>query len=127
MTSTDALVGRRAELDLLRGTLADARAGAGHLVLVSGPAGIGKTRLVEELAAEGTRVGWGAAVADAGMPALWPWVRAVRELPGPRAAVAALVAGTAQREYGSAEESSAAFFAGDTAVLDALGGFACGA
>ena len=121
MTSTDALVGRRAELDLLRGTLADARAGAGHLVLVSGPAGIGKTRLVEELAAEGTRVGWGAAVADAGMPALWPWVRAVRELPGPRAAVAALVAGTAQREYGSAEESSAAFFAGDTAVLDALG------
>ncbi len=123
MTSTDSLVGRRAELDLLRGRLAGARAGTGHLVLVSGPAGIGKTRLVEELvaAAGGTPVGWGAAVADAGMPALWPWVRAVRDLPGPRDAVAALAAGTAQREYGAAEEAAAALFAADTAVLDALG------
>ncbi|WP_273942415.1 ATP-binding protein [Kutzneria chonburiensis] len=120
MTSADSLIGRRAELGLLRRRLADARAGAGHLVLVTGPAGIGKTRLVEELVADGTPVGWGAAVTDVGMPALWPWVRAVRDLPGPRDAVNALVAGTAQREHSSAEESAAAIFAADTAVLDAL-------
>lgn len=120
MTSADSLIGRRAELGLLRRRLADARAGAGHLVLVTGPAGIGKTRLVEELVADGTPVGWGAAVTDAGMPALWPWVRAVRDLPGPREALAALVAGTTQREHSSADESSAAIFAADTAVLDAL-------
>ena len=115
-------MGRRAELGLLRRRLADARSGSGHLVLVTGPAGIGKTRLVEELVAgaDGTPVGWGAAVTDAGMPALWPWVRAVRDLNGPRAAVAALVAGTTQREHSSAEESTAAIFAADTAVLDAL-------
>lgn len=105
---------------MLRRRLADAQAGTGHLVLVSGPAGIGKTRLVEELAAEHPRVGWGAAVADAGMPALWPWVRAVRAMPAACEAVASLVAGTTQREYGSAEEAAAATFAADTAVVDAL-------
>jgi DNA-binding CsgD family transcriptional regulator len=120
VTSTDPLVGRGNELALLRRRLADARAGTGHLVLVTGPAGIGKTRLVEELAEDGPAVGWGAAVADAGMPALWPWARAVRGLPGPREAVAALLAGTSQREYGSAEEAAAATFAADTAVVDAL-------
>jgi len=126
VTSADSLIGRRAELGLLRGRLADARAGAGHLVLVTGPAGIGKTRLVEELVADCARVGWGAAVTDAGMPALWPWVRAVRDLPGPREALAALVAGTTQREHSSAEESTAAIFAADTAVLDALASAATG-
>ncbi|HEV2777959.1 MAG TPA: AAA family ATPase [Actinophytocola sp.] len=120
MTSTDPLVGRREELALLCRRLADARGGSGHLVLISGPAGIGKTRLVEELAAEHPRVGWGAAVADAGMPPLWPWIRAVRDMPAAREAVAALVAGTTQREYGSAEEAAAATFAADTAVVDAL-------
>lgn len=119
MTSTDPLVGRREELALLRRRLADAQAGSGHLVVVSGPAGIGKTRLVEELVDGGT-VGWGAAVADAGMPALWPWVRAVRGMAGPREALAGLLAGASQREYGSAEEAAAATFAADTAVVDAL-------
>jgi tetratricopeptide (TPR) repeat protein len=124
MTSTDPLVGRRQELDLLRQRLAEARAGSGQLVLVSGPGGIGKTRLVEELVAAAkdvpaTPVGWGAAVTDAGMPALWPWVRALRDLPGPNAAMSSLVAGTAQAS-GSAQDAAAATFAADTAVLDAL-------
>jgi DNA-binding CsgD family transcriptional regulator len=115
-------VGRQEELDLLGRRLADARAGSGRVVLVSGPAGIGKTRLVEEFAtaAGGTPTGWGSAVADAGMPALWPWTRALRGLPGPRAALAALVAGDTQAAYGSADDAAASTFAADTRVVDAL-------
>ncbi|MBM7784082.1 ATP-binding protein [Tenggerimyces flavus] len=120
MTSTDALVGRQEELALLRRRLASARAGSGHLVVVSGPAGIGKTRLVEELVRDCPVVGWGAGLVDAGMPALWPWVRAVRDWPSPRDAVAALVGGSTQHGYGSAEEAAASTFTADTAVVDAL-------
>jgi DNA-binding CsgD family transcriptional regulator len=122
-TPRDPLVGRREELAFLRDRLAEARAGSGHVVLVCGQAGIGKTRLVEELtaAADGMQTGWGGALDDAGMPPLWPWIRAVRDLPAPRTAVASVVAGSALREYGSAEETVAATFAADTGVVDALG------
>ena len=46
------LVGREADLEWLRGHWQRALAGAGRLVLVAGERGIGKTRLVAELAAE---------------------------------------------------------------------------
>jgi WD40 repeat protein/DNA-binding SARP family transcriptional activator len=46
------LVGREADLEWLRGQWRRALAGAGRLVLVAGERGIGKTRLVAELAAE---------------------------------------------------------------------------
>jgi DNA-binding CsgD family transcriptional regulator/tetratricopeptide (TPR) repeat protein len=45
------LVGRSAELGRLMGLLADAEAGQPVVVLISGDAGVGKTRLVTELAA----------------------------------------------------------------------------
>jgi DNA-binding SARP family transcriptional activator len=51
------LVGREAELARLRGLWRRARAGAGTSVLVTGPPGIGKTRLVQELAEEVRRDG----------------------------------------------------------------------
>jgi DNA-binding CsgD family transcriptional regulator len=115
-------VGRQEELELLGRRLADARAGSGRVVLISGPAGIGKTRLVEEFmaVAGGIATGWGTAVTDAGMPALWPWTRALRGLPGPRAALASLVAGDTQAAYGSADDAAATTFAADTRVVDAL-------
>jgi DNA-binding CsgD family transcriptional regulator len=120
----DPFVGRREELALLRRRCAEARAGSGHLVLVGGPAGIGKTRLVEEVVAaataDGVPTGWGAAVDDAGMPALWPWIRALRALAAPREALTRVVAGALQREYGSAEDAAALTFAADTAVVDAV-------
>ena len=46
------LVGREVELEWLRGHWQHALAGAGRLVLVTGERGIGKTRLVAELAVE---------------------------------------------------------------------------
>ena len=52
-----ALVGRDRELAWLRARWERARAGAGELVVVSGPVGIGKTRLAAELAAEVHRAG----------------------------------------------------------------------
>jgi hypothetical protein len=115
-------VGRCEELDLLRRRLADARTGSGRVVLISGPAGIGKTRLVEEFVAAAGDVptGWGSAVPDAGMPALWPWTRALRGLPGPRAALAALAAGDTQAAYGTADDAAATTFAADTRVVDTL-------
>jgi predicted ATPase len=43
------LVGREAEIAALRHALLEARCGRGHLVLVRGEAGVGKTRLVSEV------------------------------------------------------------------------------
>jgi DNA-binding SARP family transcriptional activator len=75
-------VGRERELAELDGALRDARAGHGRLVLVSGEAGIGKTRLIEELAAGardvGTRIVSGRCWEAGGAPAYWPWVQALR-------------------------------------------------
>src|SRR5687767_1343743 len=50
--SGSVFVGRRRELDLLRAALEDARAGHPRVVAVEGPAGIGKTALVERFLAE---------------------------------------------------------------------------
>jgi DNA-binding SARP family transcriptional activator/predicted ATPase len=75
-------VGRRRELDQLDAVLADARRGRGRLVLLSGDAGIGKSRLADELATRargaGARVLWGRCWEAGGAPAYWPWVQALR-------------------------------------------------
>jgi predicted ATPase len=52
-----AFVGRTRELEALRHALAAARAGRGASVLVTGEAGIGKTRLASELAARARAAG----------------------------------------------------------------------
>ncbi len=77
-----ALIGRDAELDVLRGWLDDAVGARGRLVLVTGEAGIGKTRLAQELArhlATGT-VAWGHCVDTDGAPPFWPWRQVLRAL-----------------------------------------------
>ena len=68
------VVGRAAEPEVLRGALGRAGAGTGAVALVTGPAGIGKTRLLELLAQDaadaGVPVVWGRCPAEQGAPAL---------------------------------------------------------
>jgi class 3 adenylate cyclase/tetratricopeptide (TPR) repeat protein len=77
-----AFVGRQGERAELRGALDRALGGQGQLVLVGGEAGIGKTRITEELCAEArsreARVAWGRCREGAGAPAYWPWRQALR-------------------------------------------------
>ena len=77
-----AFVGRARELEELRAGLDAAVAGHGGLWLVTGEAGIGKTRLATELATyaggEGARVLWGRCLQDQGAPAYWPWIQVIR-------------------------------------------------
>jgi eukaryotic-like serine/threonine-protein kinase len=75
-------VGRERELDEMREGLEDALAGRGHLMLLVGEPGIGKTRTAEELATyaqvRGARVHWGRCHEGEGAPAYWPWAQALR-------------------------------------------------
>jgi predicted ATPase len=79
-------IGREVELSRLLGALDDAAGGAGAVVLVAGDAGIGKTRLVEELAAQaaadGVTVCWGRCWEAGGAPPFWPWIEVLRAMPG---------------------------------------------
>ncbi|MCA1656190.1 MAG: AAA family ATPase, partial [Actinobacteria bacterium] len=80
------LVGRDVELRVLRGALQSALARRGGLVSIAGEPGIGKTRLIQELAAEASNVSlvaWGRCWEDAGAPAYWPWVEVLRSLTAP--------------------------------------------
>jgi DNA-binding SARP family transcriptional activator len=78
-----AFVGRHIELRTAIAALDEARS-AVRIVLVEGEPGIGKTRLVEELAAEAERRGhsvhWGRAHEGGATPAFWPWLPVVRAL-----------------------------------------------
>lgn len=74
--SASAFVGRQGELQATLGLLAAARAGRGGLVLVTGEAGVGKTRLAVEVAGHaddaGVAVGWGYGRAEFATPlGLW--------------------------------------------------------
>ena len=84
MPARSELVGRADELDTLRACFDDAQRGIGSLVLCVGEAGIGKTRLAEELAgtalAQGASVAWGRSVETEGAPPYWPWRQVLRGL-----------------------------------------------
>ena len=74
----DMFVGRKHELEILRGAFEQAAAGHGRIVMLAGEAGIGKTRTAQELAVqaagEGAVVLWGRCPEEAGAPPYWPWV-----------------------------------------------------
>src|SRR4029453_4200901 len=56
--SAEALVGRRRELESFERTLEEVDAGAVRVLAVSGEAGIGKPRLLDELAGHADARGW---------------------------------------------------------------------
>jgi DNA-binding winged helix-turn-helix (wHTH) protein len=76
-------VGRADVMQRLRERLSEALQGHGHLCLLYGEAGMGKTRCAEELMLEAERLGasaWsGRSVEDAGEPVFWPWMQILRE------------------------------------------------
>jgi DNA-binding CsgD family transcriptional regulator len=98
-------VGRTAELAELTACIAAAADGRGGLVLLSGPAGIGKTRTVEEATAGAHTTAWGRCLDDPGAPPLWPWRRVMRTLPPVSAAVTAALSGVGR----SADAAAARF------------------
>jgi DNA-binding SARP family transcriptional activator len=83
-SAAHALYGRTAELRTLMAAWTAARAGHGQVVLVTGEAGIGKTRLITELAHRadnaGARTAVGAGVDVGGMAPLAMWQELVPQL-----------------------------------------------
>ena len=84
MIEADPFVGRERELTVLREAFEAARGGRGGVVLVSGEAGIGKTRLVQEIesvaCANDAIVVWGRCYDIGGAPPYWPWTQVVEAL-----------------------------------------------
>jgi tetratricopeptide (TPR) repeat protein len=79
-------VGRTRELNGLEAALGEAADGHGSLQLVTGEPGIGKTRLMSELAQlareRGIRAVAGRCWEEGGAPPYWPWIQVVRALGG---------------------------------------------
>ena len=77
-------VGRKKELIRAEAAIEHALAGDGALLLLSGEAGIGKTRIAQTIAqssaVKGARVAWGRAWEAGGAPPFWPWVQIFRAL-----------------------------------------------
>jgi len=80
--ATEPFVGRRGELQLAHDALSGALAGRGRVIVVSGEAGIGKTRLAQEVATLALRRGmltlWGRCLEEPGAPPFLPWTRAMQ-------------------------------------------------
>jgi AAA ATPase domain len=83
-------VGRADELRVILAACSGATQHHGSVVVVAGEAGIGKSRLCDEVARRARDAGLTVAVArcwiDGGAPALWPWQPIVTELCGAEAA-----------------------------------------
>jgi hypothetical protein len=77
-------VGRERQLQTLREAFAQASAGQGNAVVLSGEPGIGKTRVVEmlerELVNSGVFVAWGYCRESGDTPPLWPFAQILRQV-----------------------------------------------
>ena len=102
-----ALFERGGDLALLGGLLADARAGEGRLAVIEGPAGIGKTRLLDEARAAADGMGLGVLHARGGELEREFGFGVVRQLLEPRLA-------------GAGERERAELFAGAAGLAEAV-------
>ena len=78
------LIGRGDEVTEACRALEAASAGSTGLVTIEGDPGVGKTRLLDEVTAIGTRMGlrtaWGRCLEAGEAPAMWPWVEVLGSL-----------------------------------------------
>ncbi len=69
--------GRQREAERLQVAANEARAGHGNVVLIHGPAGVGKTRLAQWFATQqhdaGSEICWGGCREGQAAPPFWPW------------------------------------------------------
>ena len=76
------IVGRQRETDELKAALEDSLSGRGHMAVLVGEPGIGKTRTAVELATYAglrrAQVLWGRCYEEQGAPPYWPWIQAIR-------------------------------------------------
>lgn len=118
------VVGRGVERDVLRAALDRARAGTGSVALVTGPAGIGKTRLLEQLATDAASAGvpvvWGRCPAERSAPPLWPWTRALEGAGAPPPDVLDAASSAPPAGSPAAEDTAAVQILLAAAVTDAL-------
>ena len=81
-TGGDVFIGRDAELGVLLARLDAVIAGRGGVLLLAGEAGIGKSRLTDELSRRASTRGVltlaGPCWEAGGAPPFWPWIRALR-------------------------------------------------
>ncbi|MDQ2649172.1 MAG: AAA family ATPase, partial [Actinomycetota bacterium] len=85
VTPGEPFVGRDDGLASIAAAIAGAAVGHGSIVLITGEAGIGKTRLAEEAvrsANDDRLVLWGSCAEGDGVPPFWPWAEALRPLVG---------------------------------------------
>lgn len=81
--ATRSFVGRTRELRVVAETVDAARAGRGGLVVVTGPSGIGKTTLAEQVvvdAGDDFAVGWAGQPAGLRPPRGWAWTQVLRQV-----------------------------------------------
>lgn len=80
--SVRSLVGRADELVALRHVVDAAFAGGAGLAIIEGEPGVGKSRLMQEIAVDAARRGalvvWGGCLEREGMPSMWPWIQIAR-------------------------------------------------
>ena len=78
------LVGRRVELDVLRGIVRPALTGDIGVATVDGEPGVGKTHLLRAASDHAADLGaltvWSTGIEGGGAPAMWPWIEVVGSL-----------------------------------------------
>ncbi|HEX6539074.1 MAG TPA: AAA family ATPase [Candidatus Dormibacteraeota bacterium] len=124
-------MGRQRELDAIGRALAESLSGRGRIVVLSGEAGIGKTRLLSEVArvAGEVPVLWGRAVEAEGAPPYWPWRQVldsadeIGDAPAPRSGDASLLSMIVQTGLEGGGAAPGGLAPGDARfrVFDALG------
>jgi DNA-binding winged helix-turn-helix (wHTH) protein/tetratricopeptide (TPR) repeat protein len=77
-------IGRRDALESIESNLASLGSASGRTLVVNGEAGIGKSRLIEEvcqrICRRGIALACGRCAEAEGAPAFWPWIQVVRSL-----------------------------------------------